>query len=103
MAEASAGGLTASPAPAGADRVVEAIRAALAEQAPDDVVVATGVEVRFGGGLTRTPDVLVVLPEEPGRRWFAREEVLLVVEVESAEAPVVDRTTPAVYARHGIP
>jgi hypothetical protein len=103
MAEASAGGLTASSAPSDPDRVVGVIRAALAEQAPDDVVVTRGVEVRFGGRLTRTPDVLVVRSGEPGRRWFAPEEVLLAVEVEYSDSPVVDRTTPAVYARYGIP
>jgi Uma2 family endonuclease len=104
MTEASGGGLTASPPPSDPDRVVAGvIRAALEEQAPDDVVVAQGVEVRFGRRVTRTPDVLVVRAGEPGRRWFAPEEVLLAVEVESSDTPLVDRTTPAVYARHGIP
>ncbi|MDT7743510.1 MAG: hypothetical protein QOE59_2588 [Actinomycetota bacterium] len=104
MAEASGAGLTASAAPSDPDRVVSGvIREALDEQAPDDVVVTQGVEVRFGRRLTRTPDVLVVRTEEPGRHWFAPGEVLLAVEVESSESPVVDRTTPEVYARHGIP
>ncbi len=104
MAEASRDGLAESPSPSDPDQLVMGvIRAALDEQAPDGVVVTRGVEVRFGRRLTRTPDVLVVRTAEPGRHWFAPEEVLLAVEVESSESPVVDRTTPAVYARYGIP
>jgi hypothetical protein len=104
MAEASGRGLTAAPAAPDPDRLVSGvIRAALAEQAPGDVVVTQGAEIRFARQLARTPDVLVVRSGEPGRHCFAPEEVLLAVEVESSDSPVVDRTTPAVYTRYGIP
>ena len=103
--ELTDGALTVSPSPSSLHQVIcMVLGMALAEQAPEDVVVTRAVDIRFDRQLTRTPDVLVVRTEEPRRHWFAPEEVLLAVEVESPGSHVEDRTTkPAIYAQHGIP
>ncbi|MFC5066149.1 Uma2 family endonuclease [Actinomycetospora atypica] len=79
--------------------LVATVRAALAEQAPDDLVVVTGAAVRFPDGLSRTPDVLVA--RGGSRPWYPPDDVLLAVEVEPTTE---DRsTTPAIYGEHGVP
>lgn len=82
---------------------MDAVRAALGDaleaQAPAHLVVVRAAPVRFPGGMTRTPDVLVARPSDRG--WFSPDEVLLAVEVEPTAD---DRTSsPAVYGDHGVP
>lgn len=81
--------------------LLRAVRAALLEQVPDDLVVREGAEVRFGPGLARTPDLLIARTDEPDRAWFRPDEVLLAVEVEPTVEDVT--TTPAIYGEHGVP
>lgn len=103
--ELTDGALTVSPSPSNLHQVVcSVLWMALTEQAPEDLIVTQGVEIRFDRQLTRIPDVLVVRTEEPRRHWFTPSEVLLAVEVESPGSHLEDRALkPALYAQHGIP
>jgi Uma2 family endonuclease len=103
--ELTDGALTVSPSPTNLHQwIMMNLAGALDRAAPEDLVVAGPVEIRFGPQLTRVPDVLIVRTNEPGRHWFAPEEVVLAAEVESEGSHVEDRTTkPAIYAQFGIP
>jgi Uma2 family endonuclease len=103
--ELTDGAMTVSPSPTNLHQWIMAnLAGALDRAAPEGFVVAVAVEVRFGPQLTRIPDVLVVRSDEPGRHWFAPDEVVLAAEVESRGSHIEDRTTkPAIYAQFGIP
>ncbi|WP_232664239.1 Uma2 family endonuclease [Pseudonocardia sp. TRM90224] len=103
--ELTDGALTVSPSASNLHQSVQGrLFARLDELAPDPLVAAQIVEIRFGRQLTRIPDVLVVHSDEPRRHWFAPSEVLLAVEIESPGSHTEDRVTkPAIYAQHGIP
>jgi Uma2 family endonuclease len=103
--ELTDGALTVSPSPTNLHQwIMTNLARVLEGVAPEGLVVAVAVEIRFGPQLTRVPDVLVVRSDEPGRRWFAPEEVVLAAEVESEGSHVEDRTTkPAIYAQCAIP
>ncbi len=103
--ELTDGAMTVSPSPSNLHQAIAVRLAAhLEDVAPDRVIVASAVEVRFARQLTRIPDLMLVGTDEPARHWFAPSEVLVAIEVESPGNHIEDRTTkPAIYARFGIP
>jgi Uma2 family endonuclease len=86
-------------------RAVTAFTNALTAQAPDGVEVDREVTVRLDDRNRPEPDVLVTTAAaEPDRTWFAPADVLLAIEVVSAESEHRDRTVKVrKYAEAGIP
>jgi Uma2 family endonuclease len=65
----------------------------------------TGMLVRLGRRQGPVPDVVVVAaPPDARRTEYRAEEVVLAIEITSAESEERDRTAkPGIYARAGIP
>jgi Uma2 family endonuclease len=103
--ELTDGALSVSPSPSNLHQTfAHHLMTVLERLAPEPLVVAYGVEIRFNRQLTRIPDLMVVHSDSPGRHWFPPAEVLLAIEVESPGSHVEDRATkPMLYAQHGIP
>jgi Uma2 family endonuclease len=80
---------------------------ALLEQAPEHLEAVRELTVRLDDRNRPEPDIVVVPVDAdtgPGQTWFGPEDVLLAVEVVSAESTERDRETkPRKYARAGIP
>ncbi|WP_086824009.1 Uma2 family endonuclease [Allokutzneria sp. NRRL B-24872] len=81
------------------------LQQALIEQAPHAADVAWGMTIRLDEYSRTEPDLLVTTaPLDFDRTWFAPEDVLLVIEVISAESAHRDRTVKLrKYAEAGIP
>lgn len=103
--ELTDGALTVSPSPSSLHQAIAGILMTRLDQlAPSAYAVTGAVEIRFTRRLTRIPDVLIVRTNDPRRHWFAPDEVVVAVEVESPGSHIEDRTTkPALYAQYGIP
>jgi len=86
-------------------RLVTALTLALSEQAPDGIEVEREMSVRLDDRNRPEPDIVAAaLPYDPDRTWFPVQDVLLVIEVVSAESAHRDRTVKLhKYANAGIP
>ncbi|SDM84196.1 Uma2 family endonuclease [Allokutzneria albata] len=86
-------------------RVVTALNNELTAQAPEEVSVEREMTIRLDDRNRPEPDLVVTTaPLELDRTWFAPEDVVLVVEVVSAESAHRDRTVKLrKYAEAGIP
>jgi Uma2 family endonuclease len=99
------GALTVLPSLSGLHQaVVMLLFSRLDPTVPPDLAVIPAMKIRFDRQLTRIVDLLVVPVPDPARHWFAPDEVLLAIEIESPGSHVEDRfMKPALYAAHGIP
>ncbi|WP_371499789.1 Uma2 family endonuclease [Kitasatospora sp. NBC_00374] len=86
-------------------RVVTALTNVLVTQAPEGFEPEREMTIRLDGRNRPEPDLVVVtVPYESDRTWFAPEDVQLVVEVLSPESAHRDRTVKLrKYAEAGIP
>jgi Uma2 family endonuclease len=84
--------------------LVDLLKNALKQQAPQGLRVGREMTIRLDARNRPEPDVLVVTaPYDRDRTWFAPEEVQLVVEVVSPESAHRDRTVKLhKYAEAGI-
>ncbi|MEC3996606.1 Uma2 family endonuclease [Actinacidiphila sp. DG2A-62] len=84
--------------------LVDLLKNALKQQAPQGLRVGREMTIRLDTRNRPEPDVLVVTaPYDRDRTWFAPEEVQLVVEVVSPESAHRDRTVKLhKYAEAGI-
>lgn len=85
-------------------RIVSRLYNALTEQAPVGIETEREMTVRLDARNRPEPDLLAVsAPFDPDRTWYAPADVLLVVEVVSAESAHRDRTVKLrKYAEAGI-
>jgi Uma2 family endonuclease len=88
-------------------RTMRLLENALMEQAPDHLEAIREMTVRLDRRNRPEPDVLVVpvdADEGPRQTWFRPEDVVLAVEVVSADSVERDREVkPDKYARAGVP
>ncbi|WP_232323631.1 Uma2 family endonuclease [Catenuloplanes japonicus] len=93
-----------SPQRAWHGRLVTALVLALSEQAPPGVEVEREMTIRLDERNRPEPDLLATTtPYDPDRTYYKPDEVLLVVEVVSAESAHRDRTVKLrKYAEAGI-
>lgn len=88
-------------------RVMRLLENALMDQAPDHLEAIREMTIRLDRRNRPEPDVLVVQVEAdtgPGQTWFEPEDVVLAVEVVSADSLERDREVkPRKYARAGVP
>ncbi|MFJ2740261.1 Uma2 family endonuclease [Streptomyces sp. NPDC087440] len=88
-------------------RVMRLLENALMEQAPEHLEAVRELTVRLNDRNRPEPDIVVVPVDAdtgPGQTWFTPEDVVLAVEVVSAESAERDRETkPRKYAAAGIP
>lgn len=84
--------------------MVTSLVVGLASQAPPNVEVERELTIRLDDRNRPEPDLLVTTaPYDPDRTWYAPDDVLLVVEVVSAEAAHRDRNVKLrKYAEAGI-
>ncbi|MFD7655181.1 Uma2 family endonuclease [Actinosynnema sp. NPDC059797] len=85
-------------------RFLTRLTLALEEQAPGGVEVDREITVRLDAHNRPEPDIVVTTAPFVGEQtWLAPQEVLLVVETESPESRIRDRTVkPHKYAEAGI-
>jgi Uma2 family endonuclease len=85
--------------------LVDLLKGALKQQAPEGVLVGREMTIRLDARNRPEPDVLVVTAlYDRDRTWFAPEEVRLVIEVVSPESAHRDRTVKLhKYAQARIP
>ncbi|MFI1470835.1 Uma2 family endonuclease [Streptomyces wuyuanensis] len=88
-------------------RAVRLLENALMDQAPEHLEAIREMTIKLDRRNRPEPDVLVVPVEAdtgPGQTWFKPEDVVLAVEVVSADSPARDREVkPGKYARAGMP
>ncbi|MFF7361112.1 Uma2 family endonuclease [Streptomyces sp. NPDC008125] len=86
-------------------RLITALTTTLTAQAPTGIEVEREMTIRLDARNRPEPDLLLTdLPYDPGRTWYAPENVRLVVEVVSPESAHRDRTVKLrKYAEAGIP
>ncbi|ATW50485.1 Uma2 family endonuclease [Streptomyces xantholiticus] len=88
-------------------RTMRLLENALMEQAPDHLEAIREMTVKLDRRNRPEPDVLVVpvdADEGPRQTWFRPEDVVLAVEVVSADSVERDREVkPNKYARAGVP
>ncbi|MEI5006297.1 Uma2 family endonuclease [Streptomyces sp. PmtA] len=88
-------------------RAMRLLENALMDQAPEHLEAIREMTVRLDRRNRPEPDVLVVPVEAdtgPGQTWFRPEDVVLAVEVVSADSLERDREVkPRKYARAGMP
>jgi Uma2 family endonuclease len=86
-------------------RLVTALTLVLQQQSPSGIEIEREMSIRLDERNRPEPDVVAVTaPYDPERTWFAVEDVVLVIEVVSAESAHRDRTVKLrKYAEAGIP